>query len=66
MQPMGTKHTFDFGIIAFRLPHQQSGRFTIQGVGRVRVSEQLRKKDFENVDHIIHWRPCLVDHVQAN
>ena len=44
----------------------QLGCFGVQGVGRVRVQQQLRQEYFEDVYQVVHRRPCLVDHVQAH
>lgn len=58
--------TFDFGVVAFRLAHQQSGSLAVQRICRVRIPQQLWEKDFEDVDHVVHWRPGLVDDIEAN
>lgn len=58
--------TFDFDIVAFRFAYQQSGSFTVEGIGGVRISEKLWQEDFEDVDHIKHRRPGLVDHVETD
>jgi hypothetical protein len=59
-------HTFDLGIVALGFPHQKRGCFTIKRVCGVGVSQELWEKDFEDVDHVVHWRPCLVDDVEAD
>ena len=48
------KHTLDFRIVALGLSHKECSRFSIQWIGRVRIPEQLRDEDFEDVDHVIH------------
>ena len=58
--------TFDLGVIALRLPHEECGSFAIQRIGRVRVPKELREEDFEDIDHVIHWRPGLVDDIEAD
>ena len=60
------EHTFDLGVVALRLPHQQRGRLSIQRIGGVRVAQELGQEDLENVDHVEHGRPGLVDDVQAH
>jgi hypothetical protein len=59
-------HTLHLCIVALRFPHKKRGCFTVQGVRGVWVSQKLREKDFEDIDHIIHGRPCLVDDVEAD
>lgn len=59
------KCTPDFGFVAFRLSHHQSCRLAIERVLRVRIPQQLGEEDFEDVDHVEHGRPCLVDNVEA-
>lgn len=46
--------TFDLGLIALRLPHQESGSLAIQRIGRVGISQELGQEDLEDVDHIEH------------
>ena len=58
--------TLDFGIIALSIAHQQRRRFAVQRVGRVRVAQQLGQEDLEDVDHVEHGRPGLVDDVEAD
>lgn len=50
-------------IFVFKL---QLRRLGVQRVRRVRVQKQLGQKNVENVDEVVHWRPCLVDDVQAH
>ena len=42
------------------------GRFWVQRVRWIGVEEQLGKKNLENVDQLVHWRPSLVDDVEAH
>lgn len=56
---------FDPRVVLLRMPHQERSSFTIQRVVGVRVAEQLREEHLEDVDHVEHRRPSLVDHVQA-
>lgn len=58
--------TLDLGLVILGLPHQQRRRLSVQRIARIRVAQQLRQEDFEDVDHIEHRRPGLVDHVQAD
>jgi hypothetical protein len=58
--------TLHLRIVALRLPHQKSGSFAVQGIGRVGVPKKLRNEDFEDVNHVVHWRPCLVDDVETD
>lgn len=58
--------TFDFGIISLWFSHQKRSRLPIERVCGVWISEQLRQEDLEDVDHIEHWRPGLVDNIQAD
>lgn len=54
------------GLVALRLAHHERGRLAVQRVGGVRVAQELREEDFENVDHVVHGRPGLVDDVEAH
>ena len=58
--------TFDLGLICLWIPHQQRRGFSVQRVGGVRVAEELWEEDFEDVDHVEHWGPGLVDDVEAD
>jgi hypothetical protein len=58
--------TFHFGVVAFWFPHKKRRSFAVQGIGRVGVPQELRKEDLEDVDHVVHWRPCLVDDVETD
>lgn len=46
--------TPDLGIVALGLPHQQGSSVSVQRVGRVRVAQELRQEDLEDVDHVEH------------
>lgn len=46
--------TFDLGLVILRLPDKHSRSFTIEGVGRVGVPQELWEEHFEDVDHIEH------------
>jgi len=58
--------TFDFCLICLGLAHQECSGFAVQRIGGVRVAEELGQEDFEDVDHVEHGRPGLVDDVQAD
>lgn len=58
--------TLDLGVVALGFSYHQSSRLAVQGVRRVRVSEKLRQEDLEDVDHVEHGRPSLVDDIQAD
>lgn len=58
-------HTFDPRLIARLIPHQHSRSLSIQWIARIWITEQLWQKDFENVDHVEHWGPSLVDDVET-
>lgn len=60
------QQTFNLQLICLWIPHQQRGGFTIERIGRVRVAQQLRKEDLEDVDHVEHGRPGLVYDVEAD
>lgn len=55
--------TLYFRIVALGLSYQQGSGLSVQGVGRVRITKELREEDLEDVDHIEHGRPSLVDDV---
>ncbi|KAK6706262.1 hypothetical protein SNK03_010086 [Fusarium graminearum] len=59
-------HTFDFSIVALGFSYQQGCCFAVERVGRVGVSQKLGEEDLENVDHIKHGRPSLVNDIQAH
>ena len=63
---MNLNLTFDLGIIALWFSHQQCSGFAVQGVCWVWISEELGKEDFKDVDHVVHWGPRLVNHIEAN
>ena len=58
--------TFDPGIVAFGLAHEQSSGFAIQRIGGIRVPEELWQENLKDVDHVEHGRPGLVDDVEAD
>lgn len=58
--------TLDLGIIRFLIPHQQRRGLSIQRVRGVRVPQELWEEDLEDVDHVEHGRPGLVDDVEAD
>jgi hypothetical protein len=60
------KRTLYFGVVALGFSHEQRRSFAVQGVCGVGVSEELREEDFEDVDHVVHGRPGLVDDVEAD
>ena len=59
-------HTLNLRLIALSVPHHQRRRLAIQRIRRVRVPQQLRQEDLENVHHVVHGRPGLVDDVEAD
>ena len=48
------KRTLDLCVITLRFSHQQRRSFPVQGVCRVRVSQQLWQEDLEDIDHVEH------------
>lgn len=58
--------TPDLGIVALLIPHEKRGSLAVERVGRVRVAQELREENVEDVDHVEHGRPRLVDHVEAD
>ncbi len=52
-------------IATLGLTHQQRGRLAVQRIRQVGVPEELGEEDLEDVDHIKHRRPRLVDDIQA-
>ncbi len=58
--------TLDFGLVVLRLPNKESGSFSVERIGWVRIAQELWEETLEDVDHIEHWRPCLVDDIQAH
>ena len=59
-------HTLNLGIVAPGLAHQKRGSLSVERVGWVWVPQQLWEEDLENIDHVEHGRPCLVDNVEAD
>ena len=57
--------TLDLDIICLWLFHQKRRRLAVQRIRRIGVAQELWEEDFEDVDHVVHGRPCLVDHVKA-
>jgi hypothetical protein len=66
MSSRGLIRTLNLQIVALGLPNHQGGGLAVEGVGGVGVAEQLGQEDLEDVDHIKHGRPCLVDDIQAD
>lgn len=62
----GPIHTLHLRLVALGFPHHQCGSFAIEGIGGVGVAEELRQKDFEDVDHVVHGRPRLIDNIEAD
>lgn len=60
------KSTFDLGIVACGISHEEGRGLAVEGVGRVGVAEELRQEDFKDVDHVKHGRPGLVDDIEAH
>jgi hypothetical protein len=58
--------TLDLGFVALRLPHQQRRGLAVERISRIRVAQELWQKHLENVDHVVHWRPRLIDDVEAD
>jgi hypothetical protein len=58
--------TFDLHIVCLRILHQQRRSLSIQRIRRIGVSQQLRQEDLEDVDHVVHRRPSLVDDVETH
>jgi hypothetical protein len=58
--------TFDLDVVRFWILHQQRSGLAIQRVSRIGVSQQLWQEDLEDVDHIVHRRPSLVDDVETH
>lgn len=52
-----------FGVVALRIPKHQSGSLSVQGVRRVWVPQQVWQECLEDVDHVVHGRPRLVDDI---
>ena len=58
VQPSNTvlqQLTFDLDIVCLWLFHQKRRRLAIQRIRRIRVAQELREEDFEDVDHVVHW-----------
>ena len=64
--PLRKKLTFDLSIIARLITHHQRGCFAVERIGWVRIAEELGKEDLEDVDHVVHGRPGLIDDVEAD
>ncbi len=56
----------DFGFVLFGLVKVEGGGVAVQRVHWIRVGEQLGQKRLEDVHQVVHGRPCLIDHVQAD
>jgi hypothetical protein len=57
--------TFDFLLIRSSISHIQTCSFRIQRIRRIRIQQQLRQEDSENIDQVVHGTPCLIDYIQA-
>lgn len=60
------KQTSDFRLVDLSILHPGRRGLSIERIGRIWIGEKLRQEDLKYVDHVIHWRPCLVDDVQAD
>jgi hypothetical protein len=58
--------TFNLHIVCLRILHQQRRSLSVQRIRRIGVSQQLRQEDLEDVDHVVHRRPSLVDDVETH
>lgn len=58
--------TFHFSVVGLGLAHEHGCCFAVERVGRVGVAEELREEDLEDVDHVVHGGPGLVDDVEAD
>lgn len=56
-------HTLDLAGVGLLVAHVERSGLAVQGIRRVGVGEQLREEALEDVEHLVHGRPCLVDHV---
>lgn len=65
MNEDGDELTFDLLFEPFRLLEHQRRRLAIHGVGRVRVSEQLRQEHLKDIDQVEQGAPGLVDHIET-
>jgi hypothetical protein len=61
-----TKHTLDFRVVTLGFSHEERGCFAVQRVGRIWVAEELGNEHLEDVDHIVHGRPGLVDDIETD
>jgi hypothetical protein len=57
--------TPNFGVVCAWFPNQHGSSFAVERIGGVGVSQELREENLEDVDHIEHWRPGLVDDVET-
>ena len=57
---------FDLPIVLFFAFQLQTGCLVVEGVRRIGVQEELREECVEDVQDVVHGRPCLVYHVQAH
>jgi hypothetical protein len=58
--------TLHLRLVTLGFSHEQGRRLAIQRVGRVWVAEELGKEDLEDIDHVEHGRPGLVDDIEAD
>lgn len=58
--------TFDLGLVTLWLAHHERRRLAVERVRWVRVAQQLRQEHLEDVEHVVHGRPRLVDDVEAD
>ena len=58
--------TSDLGVVALLVAHEESCGLAVERVGGVRVPQELREEHLEDVDHVEHGRPRLVDDVEAD
>ncbi len=63
---LGRMHrTFDFLLIHLGISHQKRRCLAVERIRWVGVSEELGQEDFEDIDHVEHGRPSLINDVEA-
>lgn len=58
--------TLDLCVVSLGVAHEECCGLAVEGVGGVGVPQELGHEDLENVDHVKHRRPGLVDHVETD
>lgn len=56
---------FDLCVVLLFRFQLEGGCLVVERICRVWVQKELGQEGVEDVDEVVHGRPCLIDHVEA-